>query len=112
MAGQNKRRERVCRGLCRNPAILAQIIGISVDSVPANRRFAQDLSVSFPLLSDFKREVSKTYGILNEERGWARRTTFVVDKGGQIRHIEQGRSAIDPSGALKMCEYVRPKLAQ
>ena len=90
----------------------AQVIGISVDSVPANRRFAQDLSVSFPLLSDFKREVSKTYGILNEERGWARRTTFVVDKGGQIRHIEQGRSAIDPSGALKMCEYVRPKLAQ
>ncbi len=29
------------------------VVGISVDSVPANRRFAQDLGVTFPLLSDF-----------------------------------------------------------
>lgn len=83
-----------------------------MDSVPANRRFAQDLGVTFPLLSDFKRDVSKNYGILNDERGWARRTTYVVDREGVVRHIEQGSSAIDPSGALTMCEYVRPKPAE
>ena len=59
--------------------------------------------MTFPLLSDFRREVSKKYGILDEEHGWARRTTFVVDKNGIIQHIEQGRGAIDPSGAHTVC---------
>ena len=74
-----------------------------MDSYPANKRFADDLHLAFPLLSDFKREVSKKYGILDEENGWARRTTFVVDKNGLIQHIEQGRGAIDPSGAHQVC---------
>lgn len=74
-----------------------------MDSYPANKRFADDLHLTFPLLSDFKREVSKKYGILDEENGWARRTTFVVDMQGIIRHIEQGRGAIDPNGAHQVC---------
>ena len=88
------------------------VVGISVDSVPANRRFAQDLGVTFPLLSDFKRTVSREYGILNDEYSVARRTTFVVDKQGIVRHIEQGSSAIDPSAALTVCEFSRPKAGE
>jgi peroxiredoxin len=80
-----------------------QVLGISVDSSPANRRFADDIGVTFPLLSDFKRTVSKAYGIFDEERGFATRATFVVDKEGIIRHVEQGSTAIDPSGALNAC---------
>lgn len=79
------------------------MLGISVDSAPANRRFAEDIGVTFPLLSDFKREVSKKYGILNEERHFARRATFVVDKQGIIRHIEEGTTAVDPNGAYTVC---------
>ena len=86
-----------------------QIIGISVDSYPANKRFSEDIGVTFPLLSDFQRKVSKEYGILDEERGWARRTTFVLDKEGRVQHIEQGASAIDPSGAIKMCELIQKR---
>jgi len=86
-----------------------QILGISVDSPYANKRFAEDLGVTFPLLSDFKREVSKLYGILDEERQTARRTTFVIDKQGIIRHIEQGQSAIDPSGARQVCSTLGGK---
>ncbi len=81
-----------------------QVLGISVDSFAANGRFAQDLGLTFPLLSDFKREVSKAYGIFNEEQGFATRATFVVDKEGIIRHIEQGNTAIDPTGAYQACE--------
>ena len=84
-----------------------QILGISVDSVPANRRFSEDIQVTFPLLSDFQRNVSKEYGIINEERGTAIRTTYVIDKQGIIRKIEQGSVAIDPSGAAQMCSLLK-----
>jgi peroxiredoxin len=83
-----------------------QILGISVDSSPANKRFAEDLKLTFPLLSDFKRTVSRQYGILNEEREIAMRTTYVLDKQGVIRSIEQGSVAIDPSGAKQMCSLL------
>ena len=79
------------------------MLGISVDSSPANRAYAEQIGVKFPLLSDFQRTVSKQYGILNEQHGFANRTTFVVDKQGIIQHIEKDAEAIDPSGALKMC---------
>lgn len=75
-----------------------------MDSAPALARFAEDLELEYPLLSDFKREVSAAYGVLNEEGGYANRVTFVVDKEGVIRHIEEGRSAIDPAGALSACK--------
>ena len=84
-----------------------QILGISVDSSPANKRFAEDLKLTFPLLSDFKRTVSKQYGILNEEREIAVRTTYVLDKQGVIRSVEQGSVAIDPSGAKQMCSLLK-----
>ena len=87
----------------------SQVLGISVDSSPANKRFAEDLGVAFPLLSDFKRKTSKDYGILNEEQGVATRTTFVVDKQGTIRHIEQGTTAIDPTGAYQACSVIMKK---
>jgi peroxiredoxin len=86
-----------------------QILGVSVDSPYANKRFAEDLGVTFPLLSDFKRTASKDYGVLNEEGGFATRATFVVDKEGIIRHIEQGSTAIDPTGAYQACSMLKKK---
>ena len=85
------------------------VLGISVDSQPANREFAKQIGVSFPILSDFKRTVSEKYGILNEEHGFANRTTFVVDKEGVIRHIDKDAAAIDPSGALQVCNLLEKK---
>jgi peroxiredoxin len=80
-----------------------------VDSSPANARFAEDIKVTFPLLSDFKRTTVRDYGIFNEEGGYGTRATFVVDKEGIIRHIEQGRTAIDPSGAYQACSIFTKK---
>ena len=88
------------------------MLGISVDSSPANRAFAEQIGVKFPLLSDFQRTVSKEYGILNVQHGFANRTTFVVDKQGIIRHIEKDAEAIDPSGALKMCSLEEHRKAE
>ncbi len=80
-----------------------------MDSAPANARFAEDIKVTFPLLSDFKRTVVRDYGVFNEERGFGTRATFVLDKEGIIRHIEQGNSAIDPAGAVEACSIFTKK---
>jgi peroxiredoxin (alkyl hydroperoxide reductase subunit C) len=86
-----------------------QVLGISVDSPAANKVFADQIGVKFPLLSDFKRTVCKEYGILNEEKGFANRTTFVIDKEGIIQHIDVGKAAIDPSGAAQACSLLEHK---
>jgi peroxiredoxin len=81
-----------------------QVLGISVDSFAANRRFREDIGVTFPLLSDFKRQAVRDYGIFDEAGGYGTRATFVIDKEGVIRSVEQGRTAIDPTGAYQACE--------
>ncbi len=85
------------------------MLGISVDSNPANAHWAKELGVTFPILSDFKRTVVKEYGIYNEAQGFANRATFVVDKQGIIRSVEQGNTAIDPSGAFEACSILDKK---
>jgi peroxiredoxin len=86
-----------------------QIFGISVDSVPANKEFANKIGVTFPLLSDFKRTVVKDYGIFNEEGGYGNRATFVIDKDGIIQHIDEGSVAIDPTAAEDTCNILSHK---
>ncbi len=80
-----------------------------MDSSPANKAFAEQIGVHFPLLSDFQRKVSAEYGVLNKEHGFANRTTYVVDKEGIIRHIERDAAAIDPTGAHAACSLLEHK---
>ena len=88
------------------------MLGISVDSSPANRAFAKQIGVTFPLLSDFNRTVSKEYGILNPQHGFANRTTFVVNKQGIITHIDKEREALDPTGAHNACSLMAHREAE
>ena len=70
----------------------AQVVGISVDSVPSHVAFAKSLGgiQRYPLLADFhpKGEVSKKYGVWKEEGGHCERAVLVVDKKGIIRYID------------------------
>jgi peroxiredoxin (alkyl hydroperoxide reductase subunit C) len=70
----------------------AEVLGISVDSKYSHRAFAQQLGLTFPLLSDYNREVSRAYGVLRES-GSSERALFVVDKAGIIRY-----SFVSPMG--------------
>jgi len=83
-----------------------------VDSSPANRAFAKQIGVTFPLLSDFNRTVLKEYGILNTQHGFANRTTFVVNKQGIITHIDKDREALDPTGAHDACSLMAHRQAE
>ena len=90
-----------------------QVFGMSVDSVPANREFAKQLGVTFPILSDFvNRSVVKDYGVFNEKGGYGNRATFVIDKEGIIQHIDEGGAAIDPTTAAEACNILTHKKAQ
>lgn len=84
---------------------------MSVDSVPANREFAKQIGITFPLLSDFKRTVVKDYGVFNEEQGFGNRATFVIDKEGIIQHIDEGNVAVDPTTAIEACNVLNRKKA-
>ena len=75
------------------------MLGISINSVPTNKAYAEKLGVTFPLLCDTTRQVSKLYGVLSFFRV-AKRVTFVVDRQGIIRHIDRGGDAADPGIAL------------
>ena len=85
------------------------MLGISIDSPFANAKFAQEIGVTFPLLSDMTRKVTKLYGILNDEYQFANRSTFLVDKQGVIQYIKEGREAVDPTGAIVMCTALKMK---
>ena len=87
-----------------------KVFGISTDNTPSQKEFAQKVNASFPMLSDFAtRSVAKSYGILIESLGMANRATFVVDTEGRIAHIEEGRSALDPTGADTACSRLAHK---
>ena len=95
-------------GLAKFEGMNAQVFGISTDNVPSLKEFSEKLQLKFPLMSDFaKREVSAKYGVLMADRGVANRATFVIDKDGVIRHIEEGSIALDPTGAELACTRLR-----
>jgi peroxiredoxin len=80
-----------------------------MDSFASNKAFAEKIAVTFPLLSDWKRQTTKDYGLYNETNGYGNRATFVVDKEGKIQHVEVGRTAVDPTGAYQVCEGLKKK---
>jgi peroxiredoxin len=84
-------------------------MGISMDSFASNKAFAEKIGVTFPLLSDWKRQATKDYGLYNDESGYGARATFVIDKDGKIQSVEVGRTAIDPTGAYQVCEGLHKK---
>ena len=97
-------------GIAKFEGTDTQVFGISTDNTPSQKKFADELKLSFPLLSDFaKRKVAGDYGVLMADRGIANRATFVVDKEGKIQHIEEGSGAVDISGAETACSRIHKK---
>jgi peroxiredoxin len=70
----------------------AQVYGISVDTFFTLKAFQDAQHLTFPLLSDFNKQVIRDYGVYNEDmiglKGIAKRAVFVLDKQGVVRHRE------------------------
>jgi glutaredoxin-dependent peroxiredoxin len=71
-------------------ALDAAVLGVSVDSIFVNLRFAEETGATFPILSDFNREAVTAWGVRNDDyfgmRGVANRAVFVVDPAGRIAY--------------------------
>jgi peroxiredoxin len=67
-----------------------EILPISVDAIPSLREFKNKLQMKTDLLSDFKREISRLYGVLNEDRFYSNRAYFLIDIEGRVTwsHVE------------------------
>jgi peroxiredoxin len=70
----------------------AQVVGISVDSVPSHVAFAKSLGgiERYPLLADFhpKGAVSQLYGVWKDDKGICERAIVIVDKQGVVRYVD------------------------
>jgi glutaredoxin-dependent peroxiredoxin len=61
------------------------VLPISVDSVPTLKEFKAKEHMSVDLLSDFKRDVSRRYGTLLEDKFFSNRAYVLVDRAGMVR---------------------------
>ena len=66
------------------------VLPISVDSVPTLAEFKAKHGMKVDLLSDFRREASRAYGVLLEHTYFSTRAYFLVDEEGIVRwaHVE------------------------
>ena len=87
----------------------AQVLAISTDFTPTLAHWKKELGAGYPMLSDHMRKVSEQYGVLIPQMGVANRATFVIDTDGKIVNIEEGRDALDPTGAETACSRVKHK---
>ncbi|MEM0994048.1 MAG: redoxin domain-containing protein [Bacteroidota bacterium] len=91
----------------------AQVLAVSVDSPFTLEAFKAQQNYNFPLLSDFNKEVSTTYGAVYEDfvmgmKGVSKRAAFVIDKKGVVRYAE----VLDNAGELPNFEDVKATLAR
>lgn len=84
---------------------------MSVDHNEANKAWAKQMGITYPLLSDIRRQMSSAYGVLYDDPKMAedpakmplylraKRAFFVIDKEGIVRYakITEPRDFTPPS---------------
>jgi peroxiredoxin Q/BCP len=69
------------------------VLGISRDTVKAQKKFADKYDIKYPLLADSEMELIKRYGLLVEKKMYGKpvtgvaRTTYVIGADGKLIHI-------------------------
>ena len=87
-----------------------QVLGVSMDSPFANKAFADQTGVTFPLLSDIGGKVSREYGLYKEYDKFntkipaARRATYLIDTNGKVVELQIDAEAVDPTKTVTLCE--------
>jgi peroxiredoxin Q/BCP len=85
------------------------VIGISTDKLADQEKFTKKEKLNFPLFADPDKKIARAYGVLSP-RGFANRTTFVIDKKGTIRKIYKvGNASAHPQEVL---DYVKENLGK
>ncbi len=71
----------------------AAVIGISVDSHLALKKFKEENKIEYPLLSDFNKTTIHDFGIVQSSfsavyKDVAKRATVIIDKNGIVKYIQ------------------------
>jgi alkyl hydroperoxide reductase subunit AhpC len=68
-------------------ALNAVVLGCSTDSEHSHKAWIKNGlgEIKYPLIADMTREISRQYGVLIEEKGFALRGTFIIDPEGKLR---------------------------
>ncbi len=93
----------------------AQVLGVSVDSVPCLTAWAESLGgINYPLLSDFYPHgaVAAKYGVLRDD-GRSERALFVIDKNGIVCYVDIHDIDDQPDNdvVLAQLRYIDPQAA-
>ena len=73
----------------------------SVDEPDTNRRFARELGVDYPILSDPSRVAAKAYGVVRDEKtAAATRWTFYIGDDGRILYVDRQVSPSEHGSAV------------
>ena len=86
-----------------------QVMGVSIDSKHSHKKWAESLGgVPYPLLQDFhpKGAMATSYGAYLENKGFAARSTFIVDKQGSVRYSVMADGERDISELLAECKKI------
>src|SRR5437879_12832452 len=86
-----------------------QVLGVSMDSAFANKAFADQIGVTFPLLSDWGGKVTHDYGIYLDKYQAAGRVNFLVGQDGKILEEQVDSEAIDPTKVVVAGEPHKPR---
>ena len=79
-----------------------EIIPISVDAVPSLRAYKAQEKIAQELVSDFKRSISRAYGVLDENKFHSRRSYFLIDRESTVRwsYVEEHNGLRRPNEEL------------
>ncbi len=96
-----------------------EVLGVSVDSefshlawIQSDRKSGGIGDLTYPLVSDIKKEISAAYNVLDPEAGVALRGLFIIDKDGVIQHatinnLSFGRSVDETLRTLQAIQHVQ-----
>ena len=78
------------------------VLPISVDHTYSLKEYKAKYGMHTDLLSDFKRDVSRQYGVLIEDRFYSNRAYFLVDRDGIVRwvHVEENPGQRRPDAEI------------
>jgi peroxiredoxin len=70
----------------------AQVLGVSTDTFFALKAWGDAQKLNFPLLSDYNKNVIRSYGVVNPDmiglKDISKRAVFVIDRNGVVTHRE------------------------
>lgn len=76
------------------------VLGVSKDSVGAQKKFAEKNALTFRLLADDKGEVIERYGVAGLAFGLAKRKSFLIDSKGRIAKVYESVSPAKHAGEV------------